>query len=623
MGKAIKGLRRINKPQTLAMVKDKLGDYDGVIRLLIKHKCITEALKYAAKYEAEKHPISKVHQVHYLASHQAEKLANRLQNETTFTDFESFPPADEMLLQQFETVLKYLPRADQVDHFKSAGMHDKACEVLTQEEKYDELYRIYTAQGWHEEGVQLAKQQKNRKREADFILFKASAELEENKELTPATLEMLKKKRGTGSESEVKASLLYGMGMQNPTMLWSAYQYYKRNNISIGQVEALSATIGGAKYDEQSQKWKNIHLERNEDIIDQVISACREIRIITDALTAKEPNTVQNQMLLEIESFYGLHMRVFDTMKYSIPPSSYCWTNELLKEADLQDMVKDSDGMLQLKLEPLRKAICNRLQMFVKKWIIDDELNLVQNFNKALVQHPLHKQMLSGGYLTSYSGKSLNFQQYFDMLSQAYNITHYGNIKLVNEAETLTAVLSTVSPQATCYLPVSSLKVKSDPLIQRLHEQGSHVLAENDGHFVFDQWYEAWRINCVTKKGENFKMKDVLSTRSAHHNSQTNKAVDSGGFQRQRSQDIIPPVYVLDGSCEYKHLILLWITTCELVRKKRMLPACTITVRNVIRHIALTKSIWTTVSVTNLLHIHNSHNCHFDHVCNMFCLLAI
>lgn len=191
MNKAVKGLRRINKPETLAMVKDKLGDYDGVIRLLIKHNRIIEALKYAAKYEAEKHPISKVHQVHYLASHQAKMLALKLQNETSLKDSES---ADETLQTQFEIVLNYLPQADQVDHFKSAGMHDKACQVLMDEAKYDKLYRIYTAQGWHEEGRQLAKQQKNRMQETAFVLFKASTELEEKRELTPTTVEMLNKR---------------------------------------------------------------------------------------------------------------------------------------------------------------------------------------------------------------------------------------------------------------------------------------------------------------------------------------------------------------------------------------------------------------------------------------------
>lgn len=401
--------------------------------------------------------------------------------------------------------------------------------------------------------------------------------------------------------------------MQKDAMVWEAYHYYKSRSISIGQVEALSIAIARAKYDEHSQKWKNIHMERNEDVLDQVISACKEIRNMTDALKAKKHSQAQIQMLFEIESFYGFHKRIFDT-EYSIPRSSYPWTNGLLKEPVLEDTVEDSDGMLQLKLASVRKGIYNRLQMFVEKWIVDDEYNLIQNFHKALTQHSLHSQMISGGYLTEcipFSNKSSQFQQYFDMLSQAYSIAHYGNTQFMSETATVKAVLSIISPQATCFMPVSSLKINSDPLVQRLHEEGSCVLAGNDDSFVFDQWYEAWCINCVTKKGR--KLEDALSTRSANTNRQTNQVVNSGFqvYKRQRSQDPssrnIPSVYVLVND-EYKHLMLLWMTTCKLIREKRMLPSCTIAVHNVLRPIALNRSIWTTVSVSNLLHIVTIHS---------------
>ena len=610
INKARKGFRRTKKPESLALVMDKQGDCDGVIRLLTKHS-IVDALKYAAKYEAEKRPISKVHRVRHLASHHAEKLALKLHDETLLrepeADFDYMPPT----LKEFEAVLKYLPPTDRVDFFKSAGMHDKACEVLLQGAKYEDIYRVYIAQGWHEEGIQLAREQKNRKMEMTFTLFKACAEIDSG-ELTAATAQMLKKKWGSKSESEAKAALVYGMGIGNHTIVWQAYHYYKMERIPIGQIEALSIAIARAEFDEQKQEWYNIFMKKNGEILNVVLLACNQVKLITDALKAQEPNAVQNQVVNQVESFYGLQRGVVDNTIYSIPPCSYPWTNAL-RGSDFSAKNEDADGMHRIEVKSVLKGICSRLHAFVERCITADEFGLIKNFHAALVKHPLHEQVMSGGYLTeslTRTEKTLRFQHYFDMLSQAFEIAFYGNTQILSERGVVRALLSLLSPQATCYLPVASLKINSELLIQRLHEEASQVLGKTDEHFIFDKWYEAWLISCITKKGR--KMEGILQRRSDNHNRKTNIVVDTQEFsvvnKRQRPQHRQPPpVYVFDGTDEYKHLMLLWLKTCELLRSKKILPSCTIAVHDVIRQIALKRSIWTTVSVSNLLHIVKIH----------------
>lgn len=598
------------------MVMDKQGDYDGVIRLLTKHNRIVDALKYAAKYEVEKRPISKVYQVHHLASHHAEKLALKLHNETLLkeseADLEYFPPT----LKEFELVLKYLPPTDRVDLFKSAGMHDKACEVLMQGAKYEEIYRVYTAQGWHEEGIQLAREQKNRRMELAFILFKACTEIDSS-ELTAATAEMLKKKWGSKSESEAKAALVYGMGIGNHMIVWQAYHYYKTERISIGQIEALSIAIARAEFDEQKQEWSHILMKKNGEILNLVLLASSQVKLITDALKAEEPDPVQSQIVNQVENFYGLQKGVFDNTDYSIPPCSYPWTNALLREYIFSDKSEDADGMHKIEVKCVLRGICSRLQSLVDRWIKNDEFGLVKNFHTDLVKHPLHERMMSGGYLTeslTRVEKTLRFQHYFDMLSQAFEIAFHGNTQTMSKEGVIKVMLNIISPQATCYLPVASLKINSELLIQSLLEEVSQVLGENDEHFVFNKWYEAWLTSCIIKKVH--KMEGILQRRSDIQNRLTNKNVDSDRFalvyKRQRSHDIPhrkarPPMYVFDGTDEYNHLMLLWLKTCELLQSKKILPSCTIAVHDVIRHIAMNKSIWTTVSVSNLLHIVKIH----------------
>lgn len=565
----------------LAKIKDKLGDYNGAIRLLLKHNCIADALQYVAKYEANNIPISKCYQVHILASEHAEKLLKL----TNIGDQEWF--------QKFEAVLQYVSPTERVRYYKAAGMYENACEILKSERKYKELYRIYRAHGWHEEGIQLSKSQRDKRDELTFFLFKATKEMESDSgKLMDATIEMLTRKLGSRTDDEVLTSLIYGMAIQNDKLIGSACRYYKMAHNFIGHIEALNIAVARIEYDEVRQKWKNIHLTEKENLIKLVLHACKEIKSTVDDVNAfldadKEPNLVQQQLLKQIESFYGLERKTIDEEArevYCVPPSSYPWTNQLLLEEGLVDEC-DDDGMLQLEVQSLLKAFCNRLNHFTKRWIVNDELKLVERFSKELGEYPLHQQIISGGFLTQ-SERVINFQQYLTMLCTAFDMAYYGSTDVGSASSIMESVLNAFSPQATCYMPTSSFTIHSNPLTEKLHQKVADVISKNDRDFDFNKWLEAWRINCVTRKGSMI-MKDTLSRRSEYIN-------------RQR---FIPPVYAEDRTRQYRHLMLLWLKTCEMMRNDEVLPSCTVAVHDVIRHIASHESIWNTISVSNLLNI--------------------
>ncbi len=272
-------------------------------------------------------------------------------------------------LSRFNTIMGYLSPTDQVSYYAAAGMLEKACEVLMSEGRYKDLYRIYKAQGWHEEGIQLAKKHKDREDEEEFMLFKATEELKsESGMLTDTTIEMLKKKYGFQSEREARIGLIYGMGLQKYSITKSAYQYYKRERHSIGQVEAFNICVARAEYDVVNQKWKNIVLDDNvEDLLGLVLSACTEITTIMEALSAAEPTSIQSQLLSQIESFYEIERKVELHEVFYIPSLSYPWTNEVVKDVINEDVEVDADGMLVLNIKKVNKSICNRLDRMIKK----------------------------------------------------------------------------------------------------------------------------------------------------------------------------------------------------------------------------------------------------------------
>lgn len=601
--KALKGYRRARDAEGLAKIKEKMGDYDGAIRLLLKHNCIIDALKYAAKYEARRSiKISECYHVHYMASRYAEKLSKPAVQSN---------PTD---LDQFESVIKFLPPTERVSYYKAAGMHDRACEILKSEGKYKELHRIFKAQGQHEDGIQLAKCSRNRNDEATFIFFKATAELADSAgKLQESTEAMLKKKVDNQTEIGAKANLVCGSAIQNHAMIKAARDYYtnKRHHNSFGQIEAFNAAIVRAEYDENSQSWKNIHLNKNQDLLTLTLTLCEEIRCITATLDpAKEPSSARRHVIHQLESFYGLErQKVVEECRdmYFVPSSSYFWTNQILKELNVGKGMKDIDGMLQLEVEDVLKGVCTHMEGYIQKWITDDMYRLVEHFKESYTSHPLYQKITEGGFLHQsflvYSGTP---QQgwYFKLLCNAVELAHYGSDKVGGKESLFKAVVDAISPQATCYLPVTyeSLQIQSELLKKMFDEQATEVLAKGDREFNFNRWLEAWRINCVSKKGSQ-RMKEILLKKSEQYKKQPSKQTATQGCLLRSN---IPPAYVQrESGC--KHLMFVWIRTCELYTKKETLAFSTVAVRNVLCHIVSERSIWNTVSMSNLLNVVTIH----------------
>ena len=589
---ALRGYRRARDTEGLASIKERMGDYDGAIRLLLKHDRITDALKYATKYEAQ---ISQCYNPHYLAIKYAEKLLKP----TVQTSQDD--------LEQLEAAMEYLTPTERVNFYKAADMHEKACEVLKSEGRYRDLYRIFKAQGWHEEGIQTAKSRRHREDEATFILFKATGELSsEHGSLEENTTAMLKKKFDIDTEIGAKTALIYGSAMQNPTMIKTAQRYYKKYHNSIGLIEAFNIAVARVEYDD-ARKIRNIHLDRNEDLLTSALIICKEIRHVAASLDpTEEPSSVQKQIISQLERFYGLEKKKvgedLDDL-YFIPFSSYPWTNQLLEDLKIGKRVVDSDGMLELGVETVFKGVCTRIESYIEKWIVLDKLGLVEHFNESFTTHPLHQEIAAGDYSHQSSiahSKELKSQQgYFRLLCNAFDLAHYGSTKIASKSSLFKAVLNAISLFATGYLPIMYLNVHSDFLTQKLNEEVIEVFTKKDRAFDFDKWFEAWRINCVSRKGSQ-KMREILFRRSE----QSNKNVD----EYEKSQDTphfsIPPVYVLDRhNRRYTHLMLLWLRACELFREKNTLTSCTIAVYSIVRHIASVQSIWNTVSLSNLLNM--------------------
>ena len=340
-----------------------------------------------------------------------------------------------------------------------------------------------------------------------------------------------------------------------------------------------------------------------------MLAICEEIREVTAVLdNTKNPSfSRQQSMSSQLEIFYGMEKKKVGeefSEVFFVPSSSYPWTNQLLKELDFDRRVTDSDGMFQLPVETVFKAICTQMKNNIKNWIVDDKFRVVEYFSETFTRHPLHQAVVAGGHvhqslLVSQSEKLGH--SYFRLLSNAFDMAHHGNTKMGSKNTIFTYMLAAVSPQATCYIPatfISTFSPTSGVFKKKMINRAKDIF-EDKKALKLDKWLEAWRINSLCGNGSK-EMKGKLMAISRKHSK-----IDAGKpqvvYKRQRSQDTVlsrvPPMHVLTNDGQYKHVLLLWLTTCKLFHNSETLNASK-ALHHLICNIASDQSIWNVIIIS-------------------------
>ena len=582
--KALKGYRKVKNVEGFARIKDKMGDRNGAIRLLLKNNRIKDALIYAQRYESEGQEISKVHTVDYIANEYIKKLKkNKMRNQ-----------------EEIEAIRQYIPQSQQVSLLKAAGMLKEACDLLIANGELNEVYRIYRAQGWYDEGIQLAITKKDR---AIFVMLKATEEMSgESGMLEERTKKVLAKEIGHSNDTEAKATLIYGKAMQNHKTLGDMLLHFMRINNPVGCVEAFIMVMKNAQYDVTNQRWENI--PKGESLPQLALKVCGYAKKAQSFLEERD-----NFELKRIETFYGFK-KSFSSSSYSIPPSSYPWTNKLLENLPKDP---DSEGMLQLSEREVTDTIKSHLDDFITMIITNDEFKIVSVFKKELMSSPLHQDIENGGYLAEsflrHPNRSLA-SEYFTSSLFACQIANYGSDQF-DKSTVLRCISNLLSPQAASqlHIPTIFFPPNFNDVREVLYCEAIGILATDDKDFDFNQWLESWRLLFATKR--NSKMETSLKLRGGHYHDKKSKVASSDGYtqvlHRQRSkgpphQDILP-VYVLDSEGQHQHIMYLWLQACDMIHGNKVLASCTVTVHKILCSLANRRAIWCTISLSNLMNI--------------------
>jgi len=587
-----------------AKLREKAGDYSGVIKLFINFNCRIDALTHAAAYESKGIILPRDVSVAYLA-HTFAKMYCKYKDKTK-------------LLK----VLEYMPDAsERIRFLKEANLFNKAVEVHIQHGQYAEAYQILTAQARHKEGIRLAEKQGDENMRARFTVQKAVSELLSDGGLKdPDTVNRLQHIAvSQNGDFKAQACLLLGRSNKDSTMCKKAFDLYKSFNPchAIGEVESF---IAFAELKPQ--------LDKPLQLIWPLIEACKSAKSILRAIeNRKRPTASHSRILEEVEDFYSLQKQS-ESDVYIFPKSLDLWAK--LVEGSTASSKLDPDGMLKLDASLTLQRISKHLSVNLTEWIEKDSLKVCEELKSRLSSFPFHKALSEGGFLqqsfTNYPPGEL--KRYISLCLLALETVECGG-KLFTPGKVRQILQNLFAPQASVCLPVSKLHIitirKSELACKGLEKVTSTVLRSQE--FKMDEWLEAWRIYCMLGNGTQ-KMESVLNESQKQVNIKAVNALRHGlrsHSQKPKTphQPLAPTQKIQDDHSisegrdyqaprafvyyarekRYDHIFSLFLKSCAFIRS----DCKVLTASKLVLHFIMSKSL-PSISVTNFVNIACIHS---------------
>ena len=545
-----------------ANVREKVGDYSGVVKLFVKSNRNFEALSKAAAYEKRRIAL----QSDLCVSNLAHTFARKYSRSRDKTN----------LLK----VLEYIPDPLQKIRFlKEAKLFDRAVDIHIKLSQYAEAYRIYTAQGKYKEGIKLAEKQANFEMVKRFVVQAAVSELKSSGSLEDGDVLKRLKQISAGinpSKLKAQACLLLGISSKDSTLCRSSLKAFRSISpaCEIGEVESYAA-------------FSNLGIQDySMDLVISTIEACKAaIRILEAIENRKKPTASFSRILQEVEDFYYLQKQSNDI--YSFSKSLDLWE---FHEATTSEV--DQDGMLKLAVALTLQKISKHINGYLTKWIKNDCMRAFQILERKLLSFPFHKTLCAGGFLEDsfavYTPGRL--MEYILHCIHALEVQQYRSFSTTE----LTRVIKNLfSPQASVHLPLSKLHlnaIRESPLACKSLEKVAINTIKTQG---MDQLLEAWRIYCVLGKNTHSLESEVIDkmpTNQSHNRSQSSTERRNDMFVYYSRED------------RYEHIFSVFLKSCDYISKCKVLTSSKLAIHFILKHIAKSR-LASTISVTNLVNM--------------------
>ena len=584
---ALRGFSKSKDWDGCAKLKERIGDYNGVIQLLLKRNEHIKALEKAASYEAQGKVLRKDSSVAVLAYTLARQYLKDL--------------------KRLQKVLAYMPDGTQRIWFlKEAGLVNEACELHIEQGQYDEAYRILRAHAKYQRGIELANLNKDQKMKAKLVLEKAVSELVHHGNVGESNLlELQVLYNSKDTEVKAKAALLLGKSKHDAAYCKVALSAFKSERNVVGEVEAFNALVG-------------LQDRPFPQMIFMALDACRAAKQITASVdNRRSPTATQHHTLEQIEDFYSLQKQ---ENLYYIPPDQDVWV-KLCSDSSIET---DPDGMLCLSVSATLLKIRNHVDWCVTKWLRED-IKANQVLTAKLDSFPFHQQMiqysghLKESFLTYPAGR---LKEYLHWCIHALEVARFASVKPDVEA----ILVHFFSPQATVHLRVSKLHISTirySSASQCLDKVAAEMIGKSK--FNFNELLSVWRIHCILGRGSS-KLQSICEEQGRQVNILAGKSGRSKKVAKLSSEQTKRPereltkaeqshmsksqkeykapfhfIYSQDG---YVHIFSLWLKSCTLIREGgKVTTSSKIVLHYCLQKVADRRSLHPTLSVINLVEI--------------------
>ena len=559
------------------LLKEKEGNFNDAVSLLVDNGKKDDALECAERYEGEGHILR--------SDLQASTLAVRFAKDI----------CDQALTQKSRNrlakLVKYMDNPiDRVNYLKIAKKYRDAFNILRSDKKFDEAYRLCAAQGWADDGLKLAEEKKDAKWVLQFTFQKAITGLVTEDKVDSSIINRLHSlKHSNDMQVKAKAFLLLGKSDHSFFSCRTSFSIYLPTLNAAGCIEAFNLMI----------RFRTIGSKSTEIRIRQILDACSKATDISQTLECvlnhKPISAAQEHALRQLEEFYGLqrHFNVADktTASYFLTPNQHIWVDL----CSVHDKIVDSDGMIQIERTEALRMISSHIQEFLMRWQEKDELQVCQIFRSHLSSFQFHKELENKGcvrksYKMSYEARHL--YQFLKLCYSGLELSKFADGE-IKQAYIVQLLVNFFRPAASLYLGVTRGQmdyVTKSSSATLLIQHSLKTVEKSDNDFHVDNWLDAWTILSILGRDHLDGLLRQLDKCTAH--------------AKTLPLHKMPAVYMRSR----EHVFSMWIRACFLIQNdKNVVASSKVVLHFFLETVIRQRSIRSTISVTSLINILTIH----------------
>ena len=534
---------------------EEKSDHDGAIHVCIKLNEPCRALSLAEKYG-----IGRIKTAYRCAEYYSERKN----------------------IKSLKMIIAEIPQDDQPIYLKQAGLYSDAYDSYVQSKQYKKAFRLIAAQGWYDEGMKLAKSIKDKRREQLCILQKARCKYKQEQLKTAQTAQdQLKTMDDEFPELRAEAHLILGMSDCNHASCEAAIEMYNQCGSLVGEIEAFHVL---------SQKWKQDDFKLPDYLgtLRVVYDYCEKAKSIEDEAKRDDSGPIVEQC----EQFYCLEARPDESNRYYLPNEQdiYVGTLKHCQQA------RDVDGMLILGKHEVLKEISKHFRQYINDFI-DIEFHLV---HCVLMQNTSFYTELSRKHIPKESdpGCAEKLLEYLEMCILCHQFTKFQPTKpdmIPTSQEFCSIIIFLFSAEVSIHLPINESHVRvitsSRWACNALCKWGNKLIADltDPEKQHVNKWMEVWLSFSLSKQNRS-DLEEVLHKRASQITDTSSKKSKYPYYYRKQEKDFV-------------HYMTFWITACEKVKKKRLLPAADLVFKCFLAKVSRSPSLHGFESIATIVNI--------------------